>query len=430
MKNSKKILYNCNIFNNTTFQKGYILILNDIIEDVIWTDQYDLSHYSDYEKINCDEGFVSYGFIDPHVHFRTPGNEDKEDWDSGSRAAVKGGFTYVIDMPNNKPSAVDYNTIREKNEIAKKLSLVNYGFHIGLTDQNVFTIKDIISQLRNDKINIHGIKVFMGSSTGNLLVTTKEIIRQALNTGEIVLFHAENEEDIIASDNFENIEKHEQNRPAIAEKNAISKIMESISSKQLSKVYICHLSSNIGLQTALQLRKSGITTYLEITPHHLYFSINDTDGSAFFKINPPIRNFNDVSALRDAFNSGVLDLIGTDHAPHLLVEKQQKNAPSGFPGLETAFYALYELSKRDVLSFDMIFKMLTNAYSIFNIKNRGEIKKGNFADLTIIKKNDYIFKSENSYTKAKFSPFENIKSDLIIDTVIISGKEMLINNKF
>ena len=120
MKNSKKILYNCNIFNNTTFQKGYILILNDIIEDVIWTDQYDLSHYSDYEKINCDEGFVSYGFIDPHVHFRTPGNEDKEDWDSGSRAAVKGGFTYVIDMPNNKPSAVDYNTIREKNEIAKK----------------------------------------------------------------------------------------------------------------------------------------------------------------------------------------------------------------------------------------------------------------------------------------------------------------------
>lgn len=429
MKNNKKLIYNCNIFIEKSF-KNYSLLINDNVIEKIITTNIDLDLYKDCEKIDCENGFVSYGFIDPHVHFRTPGNENKEDWDSGSKAALKGGFTFVIDMPNNTPPAVTFEILSDKNEIAKKYSFVNYGFYIGLTDENSNSILYTINKCRLNGINIYGIKAFLGSSTGNLLVKNVDSIKNALETGEVVLFHAE-DEGVLKNIPYKGNIQHGFSRPEEAEVSAINKIAMSASDIiSKSKIYICHVSSSSGLKKILSLRDKGYNIIAEVTPHHLYFTLeNIEDSDPIYKVNPPIRNDMSVKALREGFNKGDINIVGTDHAPHLVSEKMSKAPPSGFPGLETAFYALYNLSKNGLIDFVKIFEYMTVGYKIFNIKKRGKIKEGNFADLVILKHKDFTFDSTKGSSKAKFSPYNGIMSDLLIDTVLINGKTILKDGK-
>ncbi|HPK62404.1 MAG TPA: amidohydrolase family protein, partial [Spirochaetota bacterium] len=159
-----------------------------------------------------------------------------------------------------------------------------------------------------------------------------------------------------------------------------------------------------------------------VTPHHLFFHLSNIENSSVYKVNPPIREVEDVDYLRRAFNKGYFDLVGTDHAPHLLSEKKSNNPPSGFPGLETAFYALYNLYERKLLNLGMIFKMLTNGYKVFNIKKRGEIKKGYYADLTIIRKEPNTFDEKTAHTKAGFSPWNGLQTGVKIESVLLNGK--------
>lgn len=429
LEKSKIAIVNGKLFIKNSFKKGTVLIEDGIIKNV-FLKKINIDELKDYKIINASECYVSYGFIDPHVHFRCPGNELKEDWESGGKAALQGGFTFVIDMPNNIPPAVDVKTIIQKNEIAKK-SKINYGFHIGLTDQNSNYIENIYSELKLQNIPVFGIKVFLGSSTGNLLIKNPLSLKKSLETSIINLFHCE-DEDILQ--NYKNIPyssvvDHNLIRPPEAEVSALKKIIESCKlSKNKANIYICHISSEKLLKTIKKYKNKGFNIISEVTPHHLSLCIEELEKTNIAKVNPPIRTKKDVKTLRKYFNKGFFDIIGTDHAPHLLNEKNSPTPPSGFPGLESAFYALYNLYERKLIPLKMIFKLLTNGYKIFDIKNRGEIKKGCFADLTIIKKEAHTFKVENTATKAKYSPFDGLKTNCKIYKVLING-ELLYENK-
>jgi len=416
-------LINGNIFNGIKFKKGIILIKKNLIEKVKFDS--DCIIPKEYKIIDCSDKLISYGFIDPHVHFRSPGMEHKEDWKTGSRSALKGGYTFVIDMPNTNPPTVDWTSLLNKYLIAKSASIINFGFHLGLTEDNVGSLSKIFNKAKKNSIPLYGIKVFFGSSTGQLLVNSTKTIEKSLKTGIINLFHAENEtlikahEDII----YKSVADHNIKRPPEAEVSAIKIICKIIKQIKNSKGYICHISTKNGIKSIIKGNNKKVLT--EVTPHHLFFCTDNITDSNIFKVNPPIRDYNDNLYIRKMFNKGKISVIGTDHAPHLLIEKQSDNPPSGLPGLETSVISLLSLYEMGILRIENIFKSLTNGYKIFNIKKRGKIKKGNIADLTIIKKENFRYNLAERETKADFSPFEGTDFSYKIDMVIINGKILL-----
>ena len=416
----KTLITNIKAFINGNFIDTKILIDNDKIIEVSPA----ITADSETKTFDGQNAYVSYGFIDPHVHFRTPGAEIKEDWKSGSSAALAGGFTYVLDMPNNTPVAVDFNVLQKKHEIAEKDSLVNFGFYLGLTETNCDNLDKILKQCKEANIPIYGIKVFLGASTGLLLVENIEAVEKTFATGLPVLFHAE-ENSLLKNAPFTTLAQHEANRPAEAETEAIRKIRKAAAKyKNTAKIYICHLSSQSGLNEAVKMREDGFNIYLEATPHHLVLDLESIESSSFAKINPPIRHQKDVTALQNALKDKLIDCIGTDHAPHLLEEKLSDNPPSGFPGLETAFFALNKLVSKNIITLEMLVEKLTAAYKIFNIDSHGEIKVGNYANLVFLQHAPCIFKAEAAKTKAKFSAFDNITSDISIEHVFVNGQQM------
>ncbi len=430
-KNSKIAIINGDIYNNNIFIKGTVLIKGKKIINVVKSgiSKNQIKNYKIIDAKNC---YVSFGFIDPHVHFRCPGHEYKEDWISGTKAAVKGGYTFVIDMPNNNPPATDYETLINKNNLAKNV-LVNYGFYIGLTSNNSKNIKYLYKKLRSKKIPVFGIKIFLGSTTGDLLITDENPIYDSLNTSLLNLFHCE---DQLTLNKFKNIKynsiyDHNKIRPPVAEVNGIEKIIRlSKNIKKKARIYICHVSSKDQINIIEKYKKENYNIISEVTPHHLFFDLSNIKKSNIFKVNPPIREKKDVIEVRKKFNEGFFQIIGTDHAPHLKKEKEGKDPPSGFPGLESSFYSLYNLYENKIISLENIFKFLTTGYKILNIKKRGELKIGNFADITIIKKEKNIFKSKDAFTKADFSPYDGLKTGCRINTVIINGKIVLDNGDF
>ena len=428
--NKKKAIINGNLFMENEFKKGDILINDDRIEEVLLSGSRN-NDYEGYEIIDAENGYTSYGFIDPHVHFRCPGNEHKEDWHTGSRAAINGGFTFVIDMPNNKPAATNAEILRLKNNLAKATG-INYGFYIGLTDSNCDDIDKTVISLVNEGIPVYGIKVFLGSSTGDLLVQNNISIDKSLRTGLINLFHCEDE---ITLEKFKNIEyvsvlDHHKHRPPVAEVNGVKRIIEAAGlCKDSAKIYICHVSSKELFDEIIDYKDQGFDIISEITPHHLYFNLENIDDSQIFKVNPPIRPAVDAVYLQHKFDEGLFDVIGTDHAPHLMSEKKSVPAPSGMPGLETCFYALYDMYKRNIISLEKIFELLTSGYKIFGIQDRGKIEKNSFADITIIKNKPNVIRSDLTETKADFTPYEGLKTDCMVDAVLINGNIRKIDGK-
>jgi len=431
-KSIKIAITNGTLFYKNRLVSGNVLIRDDKIYDVV------LGHLSrkalkDHIIVNAHDSYVSYGFIDPHVHFRAPGQEHKEDWVSGSKAAVKGGFTFVVDMPNNAQPSVDSKSLLKKNELAKS-SLVNYGFYIGLTDKNSDSIKKIIHELKTKHIPVLGIKVYMGSTTGDLLVKDQASIKRSLESHYMNLFHCEDEELLAQLRNKDenSIIDHNAKRPPEAEESGIDKIIKAAKkAKTKEYIYICHVSSKKEINAIEKYRKDGYKIISEITPHHIFFDLLSIKDSNVYKVNPPIRPVEDVLEIRKVFNKGFFQVIGTDHAPHLKKEKDSSNPPSGFPGLESAFAVFYDLYKnRAIKKLEDVFKLLTSGYKILNIKDRGELKKGNFADITIIKKEENLFESKKTLTKADFSPFDGMPVECKVHTVIVGGNIIMRNGKF
>lgn len=358
------------------------------------------------EEIDAQHGTTLPGVIDAHVHFREPGGEHKEDWSTGSTAAVSGGVTTVLDMPNTDPPIIDKSSLAIKRERAQK-SLVNYGFFLGATTENDEAIKTIKG--------IAGVKVFIGSSTGNLLVSEDNQIEKLFSIPNIQwVVHAEDENRIQEnSKKFEGSDDpaaHSQIRDRQAAILAVRRII-AIAKKTSARVHICHVSTKEELSFIQTARHEGISITCEVSPHHLFLNeMAYMSQFTFVKVNPPIRTAEDNAALLEGLAKGAIDIVATDHAPHTREEKNQPplEAPSGMPEVETSLPLLLNLVNDGKLTLERLQKVTAERPAeLFKLKGKGKIKIGYDADLTIVdmQKEQKVTRKDIK-SKCGWSPYE------------------------
>ena len=388
-----------------------------------------LSNEKSKERFNAAGLHILPGVFDTQVHFREPGNTKKEDLKSGSHAAVTGGVTSVFDMPNNKPSITTKSLFTKKLGMAKNRMVCNYAFYFGAEKDNIAEIKKV-EKLRG----CCGVKVFVGSSTGTLLVSNHKDIQNIMkNTKKMISFHSE-DEDLL------NIRKKyiKNNQPRSHEvwrnvETAIKSTKNLIRSANITKkkIHILHITTADEVKLLLKNRK--YVTF-EVTPQHLVLSSPDCYKKigTYAQMNPPIRGNKHRAYLRKTLNEGKIDVIGSDHAPHLKSEKNKSypNSPSGMPGVQTLLpILLNEVSKKMISIMDVVKMTSFNPRKIFKIKNKGLIKVGFDADITIVDLNK-VKKVLNKDMRSKcgWSPFHGKKFTGWPIGTIVNGKKVFWNN--
>lgn len=359
------------------------------------------------EFINLKESIILPGLIDSHVHFRDPGLTYKEDFRTGTMAAACGGFTTVMDMPNTKPVTNTPKAFIEKLKIAEHKSLVDFGLHAG-----VGKLKDIKAL---DKLNPASFKLFMDLMDDTVL---KEIFSQMheLQSNPIISLHCEDKE--IVNSSTEKLikrgkskpEVYAEARPPLAETVAVSKSLR-LAQKYDLQIHICHLTLKESIELINNAKKTGTKVTSEITPHHLFLDSRYLQKwGNLVKTNPPLRDFKDKLVIKYL---NCVDVIGTDHAPHTLLEKEQDiwNAPPGIPNLETALPLLLTQINQRMITFNDLRRLLCeNPARIFHLKNKGFIKEGMDADFVVVDmKKESVINPDKFKSKAKYSPFKGFK---------------------
>jgi len=325
--------------------------------------------------IDAKSNFVMPGLIDVHVHFREPGLTHKEDFLTGSMAAAKGGITTILDMPNTIPPTTTLDALEEKRKLAAK-SIVNYGFNFGATTDNIADIKKAK--------NISAVKLYMDYTTGDLKMDDFETISDIFKASKLTIVHAEDE----------NV------------KNAVEILSKC---KTKNRVHFAHVSSEKELLYAKSNKKLKSQISVEVAPHHLFMSSRDLQHlGAFAEMKPNLKTEQDQKALWIGIKNGIVDVIASDHAPHLKEEKEQVNYPFGVPGVETMLPLLLGAFNSNRISLPTIQKLCCeNPAKIFRIKNKGYIKEGYDADLTVVDLDKrQAVRNEDLLTKCKWSPFE------------------------
>lgn len=379
------------------------------------------------KEIDCKGKVILPGAIDVHVHFRVPGAEYKEDWFSGSLAALHGGVTTVMDMPNTKPATTTAKLLEAKRKLIEKETFCNFDCYMAATNTN---LKEIA------KAKLRGVKVYYGSTTGNILFNRKEklleLMKLAKKKGFVVVVHAEDEDEM-----KENIKKYRKNNnPSIhakirteeAEAKAINSVLE-MQRKIGNKIHIAHISSAKGLELVKKAkkRKFGKRVTCEVTPNHLFLDSGSYKKlKNLVKCNPSIKSSKNKKALFNGLKNGAIDIVATDHAPHSLEEKKQGywNAPSGIPGIETSIPLLLDcVAKKKISLKRMVNSVSEKPAELFGWKKKGFIKKGFDADLIIVDMSR-SFKVENKklFTKAKYSPWNGQRLKGVIETTIVGGQ--------
>ena len=379
--------------------------------------------------IDCGQQMLLPGLIDSHVHFRYPGQTQKEDWAHATRAALAGGVTTVLDMPNTMPPTTNRQLLEEKHAHAKQEALCNFGLHFGATADNSGELKRLQGAA--------SIKVFMGSSTGSLLIKDLKVLERifsiAKTKGMVVTVHAEDEEIVqlnsnkIKQENKNNAKHHNEARPPIAERRAVENALE-LQKKIGNKIHFLHISTEEALTLIGEAKKQRQGISCEVTPHHLFLREEDTEALGNFgKMNPPLRSKTDQKALWQGISSGIVDCIGTDHAPHTIEEKEKEyfDAPSGVPGIETMLPLLLDAVANERLSMANLAELCSaNPARIFSIPEKGIIQEGFDADLVLVNlTGETTIINELLETKCKWSPFNKWKLKGKIERVFISGKE-------
>ena len=374
--------------------------------------------------IDVDRNLVIPALIDPHTHIRDLNQAYKEDWGSGSMAALSSGHSFIFDMPNTLPPTTNLKNFYKKLEKAKK-SQVKYRLNIGATNDNIKDLKEILTK---EYELIGAIKVFMASSSDNEVVDTKnlkKIFQLAKDFDKTVIIHTELQ-DCIKKWYSKIKDKTIYNHHLIRNRECAvigTKLVVKIANEIGNRLYIAHVST----KEEVSILKDNPHIFAEVTPHHLFLNINDVKNIGMVaKVNPPIRTKEDNIALINAVKEGIIDVIATDHAPHSLQEKQNEytKAPSGFPGLETKLPLLITAAKKGILSYkDITNLMAKNPAKIFGLEKRGELKKGYFADICVVDDNkSYTIRAKNFKSKAKYSPFEGKNVFGVVKSVIIEGK--------
>ena len=374
------------------------------------------------ETLNAEGQTVFPGCIDTQTHFREPGSTDTEDLHSGSRAAIAGGITSVFEMPNTNPPTSNINEFQRKLDLAKDRMYCNYAFYFGATADN----SNDLASLKNLE-GCCGIKLFAGSSTGNLLVAKEEDIDKVFqNSSKVVAVHSEDEE--ILNINKKLIKKGDvHSHPvwrsvecAISSTRRIVKIAERYN----KKAHILHITTKEEIDFLSQ-HKGNIT--FEITPQHLTLYAPDCYNKlgTYAQMNPPLRNKSHYDRLWYAVRNNYNDTIGSDHAPHLKINKDKEypNSPSGMPGVQTLMPVMLNHVNEGKLTLNQLINLVCeNPIKIFGIKNKGFIKEGYDADFTIVDMNKIIeIKNEDIESKCKWSPFNGDKFKGTPVATVING---------
>jgi len=419
------LIKNGKIVNRGQIVESDILIKEQFIERI----DVDISGVNA-RIIDASDRWILPGIIDDQVHFREPGLTYKGDIYTESRAAVAGGITSYMEMPNTRPPATNGELLEEKYRLASKKSVANYSFYMGATNDN-------LSELLNINANdVCGIKVFMGSSTGNMLVDNPKTLESIFaKIPLLIATHCEDENTILknseqARNRFgENVPFTEH--PEIRSEEACylsSSLAVSLAKKYGSRLHVLHISTARELDLFTDQFPSGdkkITA--EACIHHLWFSKEDyARKGALIKWNPAIKNKEDREALRTGVKAGRIDVIATDHAPHSLEEKMNTyfKAPSGGPLVQHSLVAMLELYHKRIFSLGLIVeKMAHNPAIIFGIDRRGFLDEGNYADVVIVNP-EFPWKVDKSNILAKcgWSPFGDQIFTSRIDKTIVSGR--------
>jgi dihydroorotase len=426
------LIKNAKIVNEGSIFDGDVLIENDLIVEV--ADSISLKT-SDCIVIDAEGSYLMPGAIDDQVHFREPGLTHKGDIESESRAAVAGGITSFIEQPNTVPNAVTQEILEDKYQIAAQKSFANYSFMMGATNDNLEEV------LKTNPKNVAGIKIFLGSSTGNMLVDREETLEKIFSsTPMLIAVHCE-DETTIQNNLAEFKEKYGENIPVTAHnliRSAEACYLSSSKAVALAKktgarLHIFHLSTAKEMElftNKIPLEDKKITA--EVCVHHLWFTDEDykTKGN-FIKWNPAVKTESDRKVLWVALNDGRIDVIATDHAPHTKEEKAQSylKAPSGGPLVQHAVVAMFEAHHQGKISVEKIVeKMCHNPAKIFKIEKRGFIREGYFADLVIVNPSKpWSVNTDNILYKCGWSPFEGTTFKSRITHTFVNG-EMVYNN--
>ncbi|HEY0245542.1 MAG TPA: dihydroorotase [Mucilaginibacter sp.] len=401
-----------------------ILINNGFIERIDTT----IDTHAD-EVINAEGLHLFPGCIDDQVHFRQPGLTHKGDIYSESRAAVAGGITSFMEMPNTVPNTLTQELLEEKYQLAAHNSLANYSFYMGASNDNLDEV------LRTDVTNVCGIKVFMGSSTGNMLVDNPATLENLfIQSPMLIATHCEDEATIKSNLNHfkqllgDNIPVRLHPKIRTEEACYLSSSMAvELAKKHNTRLHILHISTEKEthlFDNTIPLKDKRITA--EACVHHLWFTDKDyeTKGN-LIKWNPAIKTANDRDGILKAVLEGRIDVIATDHAPHTMEEKEQPylQAPSGGPLVQHALPAMLELYHQGKISLEQIAeKMAHNVATCFQIEKRGYIREGYWADLALVNLNKpWKVSKDNLLYKCKWSPFEGITFRSAITHTIVSG---------
>ncbi|MFC1734302.1 dihydroorotase [candidate division KSB1 bacterium] len=412
----KILIINANVVNEMETFRGGVLIVNGLIEKVFHNQGIPgfIENPDDIDLIDAEGKYLLPGIIDDQVHFREPGLTHKADIYSESKAAVAGGITSFMEMPNTVPNTLTQVLLEEKYKLASEKSLANYSFYMGASNDNFDEI------LRTDPSNVCGIKVFMGASTGNMLVDDINTLNDIFSKAKLlVAVHCEDEPTI-----QENLTSYKdqygedipiQFHPAIRSEKACyksSSLAVELAKKFNTRLHILHLSTAKELahfSNRIPLEKKRITA--EVCVHHLWFNSTDyNEKGNFIKWNPAIKTRNDQEALLNAVIDDYIDVIATDHAPHTREEKTQvyTKAPSGGPLVQHSLLAMLNFYHEGKISLGKIVEKMCHAPAIcFQVVKRGFIREGYWADLVLVDLyNETQVESGHILYKCGWSPFE------------------------
>jgi dihydroorotase len=423
---SATLIRNAQIVNEGSIEKKDILIEGEFILKI----DKSITDFPEHTNIiDANNKYLLPGIIDDQVHFREPGLTHKADIASESRAAVAGGITSYIEMPNTIPQATTQEVLEEKFRIASIKSYSNYSFMIGGTNDNLDEL------LKTDPKKVAAIKLFLGSSTGNMLVDDEDVLEKIFaSTDMLIAVHCEDEETIkrnlkkniaIYGEDIP-IELHPEIRSEEACYISSSKAVD-LAKKTGARLHVFHLSTAIETElftNKIPLKEKRITA--EVCVHHLWFDENDyMKKGTLIKWNPAVKSVKDKEGLWKALLDDRLDIIATDHAPHTLAEKEQvyTKAPSGGPLVQHALMAMLEAVKNNKITLEkMVEKMSHNPAILFKILKRGFIRKGFYADLVLVDPNKSLtVTKDNILYKCGWSPFEGTTFSSTITHTFVNG---------
>lgn len=416
--------------NITTFANGEVWNGTDFVRCNVVVEDGIITHLDETEKgvVYDLSGMKLFpGGIDPHVHLRDPGMTHKEDLITGGMAAARGGFTVVMDMPNTNPLTTTYQALFDKQKRAREAG-IHIGFHFGVSKDNLSLIEGLKNLEPEQKP--YGIKVYYGSSTGDLLMDKQSLLHKlfTIYPGPII-FHAELESCIkerMGQYTENDVSMHNIIRDNECAWRAVEQIISSIPDKCNSFAHFAHVSTREEIDLIRNAKQAGLPVTCEVTPHHLFLTEHNLEKLGNLgKMNPPLRSLDDQAALWEGISDGTVDCVATDHAPHLLEEKylDYHSAPAGVPGLETSFLLLLKAVSEGKLTYEQVHDLrFKRAKEIFSVEHASEIEVGTPGDFTVLDESKpYIIKNKDIVSKCKWTPFHGFEVPGRIRLTCVNG---------